>query len=77
MKISEAISHLEEILANHGDLDFVVCTPVDGAFIVEENRVIDVIRLEHHDEIKAAVLNFTDEDVEDPDDQEPFLYPID
>lgn len=68
MKISELIDRLEEILIDHGDLDFVVCTPVDGSFIVEGDREIDVIKLEHDDVKKVALLNFNDEEVDDPED---------
>lgn len=45
MRVSEVIAELRDVLAEAGDIEVVMVSDVDGRFVIEEGRVLDVIQL--------------------------------
>ena len=66
MKISDAIVQLQQIQAELGDLELVTVTDIDGTFMIEEGKIIDVIEIPDDDETTmypvCAIMEPLDED---------------
>jgi len=62
MKISEAIKRLTEFQKEVGDVDLVMVTDVDGAFIVED-RLLEIVEIPTETGAMEAVAAFIDPDV--------------
>lgn len=64
MKISEAISRMQFALKQIGDLDFGVMTKVDGRYIFEFDRPIDIVEMKIDGRDVKVVVAMPDESLE-------------
>ena len=57
MKLTEAIKTMQMQLAEHGDLEIVSITDIDGGFIVDMGRVFEVIEMPNDDETEMIKVS--------------------
>lgn len=65
MKLSEAIKSLQMQLAEHGDLDVVSVTDIDTGFVVDMDRIFEVIELPNDDETGFVTVSAFVEPIEE------------
>jgi hypothetical protein len=57
MMISEAIQALQEIIDDVGDLELVSIVDVDGAFLIDHNRIFECVTPDGYDDMVVAFMD--------------------
>lgn len=70
MRVSEAITMLNQVLKDYGDIEFVTMDLVEEGFYIEFDKIIDVLGLPNEDgtEEKVAAFVVPFEITDDPED---------